>query len=83
MDPILGTGSSASRAIQVLLEKGVQESNILFLTLIAAPDGIHTVCKQYPALKVVTSEIDECIDSDFRVSPGVGEFGDRYFGTDN
>lgn len=83
MDPILGTGSSASRAIQVLLERGVQESNILFLTLIAAPDGVHTVCKQYPALKVVTSEIDEGIDLDFRVCPGVGEFGDRYFGTNS
>lgn len=81
MDPILGTGGSASRAIQVLLDKGVQESKILFLTLIAAPEGIHTVCKQFPSLKVITSEIDECIDVDFRVSPGVGEFGDRYFGT--
>mmetsp|Transcript_2011 Transcript_2011/g.4145 ORF Transcript_2011/g.4145 Transcript_2011/m.4145 type:complete len:473 (+) Transcript_2011:79-1497(+) len=81
MDPILGTGGSASRAIQVLLDKGVSESKILFLTLIAAPEGIHTVCKEFPSLKVITSEIDECIDVDFRVSPGVGEFGDRYFGT--
>lgn len=83
MDPILGTGSSASRAIQVLLDKGVHESKIIFLTLIAAPEGIHTVCKEFPALKLVTTEIDECIDVNFRVSPGVGEFGDRYFGTND
>lgn len=81
MDPILGTGGSACRAVQVLLDKGVQEQKILFLTLIAAPEGVHTLCRQYPALKVITSEIDDCIDSNFRVVPGVGEFGDRYFGT--
>ena len=82
MDPILGTGGSASRAVEVLLDKGVLEKNILFLTLIAAPEGIHTLCRQYPALKVITSEIDERIDINFRVVPGVGEFGDRYFGTE-
>ena len=79
MDPILGTGASASRAVQVLLEKGVEEKNILFLTLVAAPEGIHTLCRRYPALKVITSEIDEKIDQNYRVVPGVGEFGDRYF----
>jgi uridine kinase len=81
MDPILGTGSSASRAIRVLLDKGVCESNIIFLTLIAAPEGVHTVCKLFPSIKVVTSEIDEGIDANYRVSPGVGDFGNRYFGT--
>jgi len=81
MDPILGTGSSASRAIRVLLDKGVQEQHIIFLTLIAAPEGVHTVCKRYPGIQVVTSEIDECIDGNYRVSPGVGDFGNRYFGT--
>lgn len=80
MDPILGTGGSASRAVRVLLEKGVDEGKILFLTLIAAPEGIHSLCKQFPRLKVITSEIDEYVDQYFRVIPGVGEFGDRYFG---
>jgi hypothetical protein len=41
-------------------------------SLIAAPEGIHTLCRQFPRLKIVTSEIDECIDADFRVVPGVG-----------
>ena len=79
MDPILGTGASAARAVQVLLEKGVSEGKILFLTLVAAPEGIHCLCRRFPALKVITSEIDERIDHNFRVVPGVGEFGDRYF----
>ncbi|KAL4419150.1 hypothetical protein ABPG77_009126, partial [Micractinium sp. CCAP 211/92] len=79
MDPILGTGGSAARAVKVLLDKGVDEGKILFLSLIAAPEGIHTLCRRFPRLKVITSEIDEYIDTDFRVVPGVGNFGDRYF----
>lgn len=46
-----------------------------------APEGIHRVCKQFPRLKLVTSEIDTALNKDLRVIPGMGEFGDRYFGT--
>lgn len=48
-----------------------------------APEGIHVVCKKFPRLKIVTSEIDAALNEDLRVIPGMGEFGDRYFGTDN
>lgn len=66
-------------SMQVLLDKGVDEGKILFLSLIAAPEGVHKICGTYPRVKVVTSEIDEGIAPDFQVIPGVGEFGDRYF----
>ena len=56
---------------QVVLSKGVCEGKILFLSLIAAPEGIHTVCNKFPRVKVITSEIDEGIDeSTFQVVPG-------------
>ncbi|XP_039138150.1 uridine kinase-like protein 4 isoform X1 [Dioscorea cayenensis subsp. rotundata] len=83
LDPILGTGNSAVQAINLLLQKGVQESNIIFLNLISAPQGVHTVCKKFPRIKIVTSEIEFGLNEDFRVIPGMGEFGDRYFGTDD
>ncbi|XP_020253531.1 uridine kinase-like protein 3 isoform X2 [Asparagus officinalis] len=83
LDPILGTGNSAVQAISLLLSKGVQEANIIFLNLISAPQGLHVVCKRFPRLKVVTSEIESGLSEDFRVLPGMGEFGDRYFGTDD
>ncbi|CAN6857524.1 hypothetical protein Bca4012_052366 [Brassica carinata] len=83
MDPVLGTGNSASQAIELLIQKGVPESHIIFLNLISAPEGIHCVCKRFPSLKIVTSEIDVCINEEYRVIPGLGEFGDRYFGTDD
>lgn len=50
---------------------------------IQAPEGIHTVCKRFPLLKIVTSEIDAGLNEVYRVVPGMGEFGDRYFGTDD
>ncbi|KAL8132479.1 hypothetical protein AgCh_008100 [Apium graveolens] len=83
LDPVLASGNSAVKAISLLLNKGVPESNIIFLNLIAAPEGIHTVCKKFPRLKIVTSEIDSSLNEDSHVIPGMGEFGDRYFGTDN
>ncbi|KAM6552515.1 hypothetical protein CsatB_013277 [Cannabis sativa] len=83
LDPILGTGNSAVQAISLLLRKGVPESNIIFLNLISAPQGIHVVCKRFPRIKIVTSEIESGLNGDYRVIPGMGEFGDRYFGTDD
>ncbi|TYG99387.1 hypothetical protein ES288_A10G191600v1 [Gossypium darwinii] len=83
LDPVLATGNSANHAIELLIQKGVPESHIIFLNLISAPEGIHCVCKRFPSLKIVTSEIDVALNGEFRVIPGMGEFGDRYFGTDD
>ncbi|KAL2523204.1 Uridine kinase-like protein 1 [Forsythia ovata] len=83
LDPVLATGNSANQAIELLIQKGVPESHIIFLNLISAPEGIHCVCKRFPSLKIVTSEIDVALNEEFRVIPGMGEFGDRYFGTDD
>ncbi|KAL8139962.1 hypothetical protein V2J09_005983 [Rumex salicifolius] len=83
LDPVLATGNSACHAIELLIQKGVPESHIIFLNLISAPEGIHCVCKRFPSMKVVTSEIDVGLNDEFRVIPGLGEFGDRYFGTDD
>ncbi|WZY69663.1 hypothetical protein YC2023_001903 [Brassica napus] len=83
LDPILGTGNSAVEAINLLISKGVPEGNIVFLNLISAPQGVHVVCKKFPRIKIVTSEIDDGLNEEFRVIPGMGEFGDRYFGTDD
>ncbi|CAK8533198.1 unnamed protein product [Lathyrus sativus] len=83
LDPVLATGSSAVKAISLLLKKGVLESNIIFLNLIAAPQGINAVCERFPLMKLVTSEIDATLSESSRVIPGLGEFGDRYFATDD
>ncbi|KAE9456623.1 hypothetical protein C3L33_11491, partial [Rhododendron williamsianum] len=69
LDPILGTGNSAVQAISLLIKKGVPESNIIFLNLISAPQGVHVVCKRFPRIKIVTSEIEVGLNKDFRVVP--------------
>lgn len=82
MDPILATGSSAIKAIEMLTKyKKVDEAKISLLTLIAAPQGVSAICARYPRMKVITTEIDEGLGTDKLVRPGIGDFGDRYFGT--
>ncbi|KAH7518859.1 hypothetical protein FEM48_Zijuj09G0215900 [Ziziphus jujuba var. spinosa] len=83
LDPFLARGNSANQTIELLIQKGVPESHIIFLNLTSAPEGIHCVCKLFPSLKIVTSEIDVALNEEFRVIPGIGEFGDHYFGIDD
>ncbi|XP_052723298.1 uridine kinase-like protein 5 [Vigna angularis] len=83
LDPVLATGNSAVKAISLLVKKGVPESNIIFLNLVAAPQGINAVCERFPLIKLVTSEIDQSLNENSHVIPGLGEFADRYFGTNN
>jgi uridine kinase len=83
LDPILASGNTACAAIELLLARGVAEERIIFLTLIAAPQGVRVVCERFPKLTVVTSEMDAGLSPDHVVLPGVGDFGDRYFGTDS
>ncbi|XP_020237411.2 uridine kinase-like protein 5 [Cajanus cajan] len=83
LDPVLATGNSAVKAISFLLNKGVPESNIIFLNLVAAPQGVNAVCERFPMLKLVTSEIDASLNENSHVIPGLGQFDDRYFATDD
>ena len=82
LDPILATGVSAQAAVDLLLDRGVKEEKILFLSVIASTQGVHHLCTRYPRMKVITSEVDAGLSDDNKVLPGVGEFGDRYFGTE-
>ncbi|KAG2500634.1 hypothetical protein HYH03_001401 [Edaphochlamys debaryana] len=79
LDPMLTTGNTAVKAIQILKDKGVPEDRILFLTLMAAPEGIHKVCGTYPAVRLITSEVDDAVDAEYNLVPGVGNYGNRYF----
>ncbi|KAL6050891.1 Uracil phosphoribosyltransferase, synthesizes UMP from uracil [Balamuthia mandrillaris] len=83
LDPMLATGGSAIRAIEVLLEKGVKEEKIVFLNLIAAPEGIKALSEAYPRVHIVTTALDEKLNDVKFIIPGIGDFGDRYFGTDH
>ncbi|MCX5381200.1 uracil phosphoribosyltransferase [Streptomyces sp. NBC_00091] len=81
LEPMLATGGSANAAIEVLLEAGVRAKNIVFVNFLAAPEGIAAVHAKYPEIKIVTSSIEERLNENAFMIPGIGDFGDRYFGT--
>jgi len=82
LDPMLATGGTALAAIGTLLELGVPEQNIVFVTFITCPEGIAAVRDSHPGVRIVTSAIEERLNEDAYMLPGIGDFGDRYFGTD-
>ncbi|OZJ03320.1 Uracil phosphoribosyltransferase, partial [Bifiguratus adelaidae] len=75
LDPMLATGGSAMQAVKVLLENNVPENRIIFLNLIAAPEGIDAFVAAYPQVKVITAEIDGGLDENKYILPGIGDFG--------
>lgn len=79
LDPMLATGGSASAAVEVLKDWGVKR--IKFVGLIAAPEGIETVTKAHPDLPIHLAAIDEHLNERGFIVPGLGDAGDRQFGT--
>lgn len=79
LDPMLATGGSAMMAVEVLLSRGVKMERIFFLNLLAAPEGIEAFHAKYPDVKIITGGIDERLDENKYIVPGLGDFGDRYY----
>lgn len=82
MDATVATGAAAMMAIRVLLDHDVAESNILIVSLLMAVSGVRCIAYAFPKVQIVTSAIDPEINDKFYVLPGIGNFGDRYFGTE-
>lgn len=81
-DPMLATGGSAIKAIGVLTESGIPAKNITFLNVISCPQGLEALATAYPEVCVVTLTVDQGLNEHKFIVPGLGDFGDRYFGTD-
>jgi uracil phosphoribosyltransferase len=79
VDPMLATGNSASAAITKLKERGV--TNIKFVCLLAAPEGVATLLAQHPDVMITTASLDEKLNDHGYIVPGLGDAGDRIFGT--
>lgn len=82
LDPMLATGGSSIETIRTLKKRGVEEEKIIFINLVAAPEGIEAVLSAFPNIRIITAEIDEGLDERAYILPGLGDFGDIYFGTD-
>ncbi|KAG7295896.1 Uridine-cytidine kinase-like 1-variant 2 [Plutella xylostella] len=82
MDATVATGAAAIMAIRVLLDHDVPEEHIGLVSLLMAEIGVHSIAYAFPKVKIVTSALDPEINEKFYVLPGIGNFGDRYFGTE-
>lgn len=82
VDPMLATGYSAAHAIDVLLRHGVPAQRILFLTLVSAPEGMAVFNEKYSHIRVYTASLDAHLNEKSYIMPGLGDAGDRLFGTE-
>ena len=67
--------------IGILKEKGVQEENIIVAAVCVAPEGLLRLNQKYPKIKVIMNVLDQKLNEKNYIVPGLGDFGDRYFGT--
>ena len=80
LDPMLATGGSAIAAIATLVKAGAREENIVFVGIISAPEGIANLQKNFPLVRILCAEYDKKLNKKGYIVPGLGDFGDRYFG---
>ncbi|KAL7522884.1 hypothetical protein ACHAWX_007618, partial [Stephanocyclus meneghinianus] len=81
-DPMLATGGSSLTALNTLVnEYGVKPERIVFANVISCPEGLDALAKDYPDVRIVTSWVDECLNDEKYILPGLGDFGDRFFNT--
>ena len=80
LDPMLATGGSAVGAVSVLKQKGARR--IRFVSLVAAPEGVRRLSKEHPDVKIFTCALDAKLNDKGYILPGLGDAGDRIFGTE-
>ena len=79
VDPMLATGNSSAAAIDLIKAAGA--TNIKFLCLLASPEGVARMAEAHPDVQIVTASLDERLDDHGYIVPGLGDAGDRMFGT--
>ena len=81
LDPMLATGNSSIVAINLIKNKGVNIKDVFLVSLLAAPEGIKNVQKNHRSLHIFTGKIDQKLNKNKFIVPGLGDAGDRYMGT--
>jgi len=81
LDPMIATGGSSLLSIDRLIAKGIPSSSIKLIGIISAPEGTEAVRSRYPDVQIIVVAQDERLNAQKFIVPGLGDFGDRYFGT--
>jgi len=79
LDPMLATGGSLDDTVSILHQKGCR--GITLVCIVAAPEGIERIRSRYPDAVIITAAVDRHLNAQKFIVPGLGDFGDRYFGT--
>ena len=82
LDPMLATGGTAEQAVEILKENGIPESEITFVSVVSAPEGIERL-KKFPEAKLITASVDKRLNDSGYIVPGLGDAGDRFCGTED
>jgi uracil phosphoribosyltransferase len=80
-DPMLATGNSAIYALKMIMDQGVAPDDIMLLTLLCAPEGVRNLYHAYPDVQIYTTSLDDHLNENAYIVPGLGDAGDRLFGT--
>lgn len=83
VDPMIATGGTGYEVLTLLSGLGAQLNNAIFANIISAPEGINYIKKHFPDITIITAATDTGLNTDKFITPGLGDFGDRYFGTEN
>jgi len=81
LDPMIATGGTGLATLNLLQEKGIEQKQILFISIVSAPEGIAAIKSKFPDITIITAATDEKLNDKKFIVPGLGDFGDRYFGT--
>ncbi|KAI9035351.1 uracil phosphoribosyltransferase [Aspergillus affinis] len=81
LEPMLATGGSVIKAVQSLKDYDVPEASIVLVNVVASKKGLDVVSTTFPELNIVSAAVDSDLTAENYISPGVGDFGDRYYGT--
>lgn len=81
LDPMIATGGTAVGTLNLLKNKGIKQERIIYVSMVSAPEGIAHIKNSYPAITILVAAHDQKLNKEKFILPGIGDFGDRFFGT--
>ena len=82
LDPMIATGGTGIETLSFLTKKGAQPKNIMYASIVSAPEGLELIKKEFPDIDIICAAHDKGLTKDKFIIPGLGDFGDRFFGTE-
>lgn len=82
LDPMIATGGSGTATLEIVAQQGIAQEQIIFVGVIAATEGLEQLKQAFPKVRVIVASCDSVLNAAKYIVPGLGDFGDRYFGTE-